>query len=170
MVHSDEGGGFKADFAKLCTRHHVHQEFTTAYSAKFNGVGERHIAVAASADAATQEQAQSLLRGFKTSFGSRLWSTRSYWACHALNRTASSSKMWDKSSFKMYFRTVPQSPISFLMPGYMKTALDMSMGYPSQRALARLPATVTVSTENAHFVCVGEQGKVGSGSRWSDRL
>ena len=44
VVRSDEGGEFKGDFPKLCRRHNIRQEFTTADSAKFDGVAERHIA------------------------------------------------------------------------------------------------------------------------------
>ena len=45
VVRSDEGEEFKEDFAKLCRRHNIRQEFTTANSTKFNKVAERHIAV-----------------------------------------------------------------------------------------------------------------------------
>ena len=45
VVRTYEGGEIKGDFAKLCWRHNVRQEFTTADSAQFNGVAERHIAV-----------------------------------------------------------------------------------------------------------------------------
>ena len=54
VVCSDEGGEVKGDFAKLCRRHNVRQEFTTADSAQFNGVAERHIAVVDSAGMAAQ--------------------------------------------------------------------------------------------------------------------
>ena len=73
-----------------------------------------------SADMAAQVQAKSLFRGFKIPSGSRLWSARNYWACYALNRTATSSNVGDKSPFEMRFGTVPQSPIPFLKPGYVK--------------------------------------------------
>ena len=38
VVRSDEGWEFKGDFTKLCRRHNIRQEFTTADSAKSNGV------------------------------------------------------------------------------------------------------------------------------------
>ena len=37
VVRLDEGEEFKGEFAKLCRRHSIRQEFTTADSAKFNG-------------------------------------------------------------------------------------------------------------------------------------
>ena len=37
VVRSDEGGKFRGNFAKLCSRHNIRPEFTTADSAKFNG-------------------------------------------------------------------------------------------------------------------------------------
>ena len=63
---------FKGDFAKLCRRNNIRQEFTTADSAKFNVVAERHIAMVESANIAAQVQAKSLFSGFKISFGRRL--------------------------------------------------------------------------------------------------
>ena len=77
VVRLDEGEEFKGDFAKLCRRHNIRQEFTTADSAKFNGVGaERHIAMVESAGMAAQVQAKPLFRVFKIPSGSRLWSAR----------------------------------------------------------------------------------------------
>ena len=122
VVRSDKGGEFKGDFAKLCRRSNIRQEFTTADSAKFNGVVERRIAMIESAGGmAAQVQAESLFRGSKIPSGRKLWSARNYWACYALNRTATSANVGDKSPFEMRFGTVPQSPIHFLKPGYVKT-------------------------------------------------
>ena len=121
VIHPDEAGEFKGDFAKLCRRHNIRQEFTTADGAKFNAVAERHIAMIKSAGMAAQVQAKSLFGAFKIPAGSRLWSARNYWACYALNRTATSANVGDKSPFEMRFGTVPQSPILFLKPGYVKT-------------------------------------------------
>ena len=56
MVRLDEGSEFKGDFAKLCRRYNIRQEFTTVDSAKFNWVAERHIAMVESADMAAQKQ------------------------------------------------------------------------------------------------------------------
>ena len=103
VVRSDEGGEFKGDFAKLCRRHNIHQEFTTADSAKFNGVAERHIALIESAGMATQVQARSLFRGFKIPSGSRLWSARNCWSCCTLNRTATSANVGDKPMFEAFW-------------------------------------------------------------------
>ena len=46
VVRTYEGGEIKRDFAKLCRRHNVRQEFTTADIAQFSGVAEHHAAVA----------------------------------------------------------------------------------------------------------------------------
>ena len=78
VVRSDEGGEFKGGLAKLCRRHNIRQEFTTADSVKFNGVAERHIAMIASVGMAAQVQAKSLFLGFKIPSGRRLWSARNY--------------------------------------------------------------------------------------------
>ena len=76
VVRSDERGELKGGFVKLCRRHNIRQEFTTADSAKFNGVAERHIAMIESAGMAAQVQAKSLFRAFKVPSGSRLWFAR----------------------------------------------------------------------------------------------
>ena len=99
VIHSDEAGEFKGDFAKLCRRRNIRQEFTTADSAKYNAVAERHIAMIKSAGMAAQVQAKSLFGEFKIPAGSILWSARNYWACYALNRTATSANVGDKSPF-----------------------------------------------------------------------
>ena len=52
-------GNYKGDFAKLCRRHNIRQKFTTADSAKFNGVAECHIAMIESAGMAAQVQVKS---------------------------------------------------------------------------------------------------------------
>ena len=53
-----ENSKFEGMFAKLCRRHNIRQEFTTAGSLKFNGVSKRHIAMVESAGMATQVQAK----------------------------------------------------------------------------------------------------------------
>ena len=43
-------------------------------------------------------------------------------ACHAFDRMATSANVGDKPPFKMLrFGTLPQNPIPFLKPGYVKT-------------------------------------------------
>ena len=188
VVRSNEGGEFKGDFAKLCRRHNIRQEFTTADSAKFNGVAERHIAMIESAGMAAQVQAKSLFRGFKIPSGSRLWSARNYWACYVLNRTATSANVGDKSHFEMRFGTLPQSLIPFLKPGYVKIKrqdklrpkalpcffIGPSANRPSDTyevllnfgsvvhsrnvTWARLPPLVPVCAENVHSVSVSRKG------------
>ena len=188
VVRSDEGGEFKGDFAKLCRKHSIRQEFTTADSPKFNGVAERHIAMVETAGMAAQVQAKSFFRGFKIPSGSRLWSARNYWACYALNRTATSANVGDKSPFEMRFGTAPQSPIPFLKPGYVKTKrqdklkpkafpcffIGPSANRPRDSyelllrsgnvinsrnvTWARLSSPITASTENVHSVSVGMGG------------
>ena len=56
VVHSDEEGEFKGGFSILRRRHNIRQEFTTADSAKFNEVAERHIVMMESAGMAAQVQ------------------------------------------------------------------------------------------------------------------
>ena len=58
MVRLDEGWELKGDCAKLCRRHNIYLEFTTADSVKLGGVAERHIAMVESAGMAAQMQAK----------------------------------------------------------------------------------------------------------------
>ena len=57
---------------------------------------------------AAQVQAKSLFSAFKIPSASRLWSARNYWACYALNRTATGTNVGDESPFEMGFGAVPQ--------------------------------------------------------------
>ena len=66
-IRIDAVDGFRGDFAKLCRSHSIRQEVTTADSAKFNGVAERHIAMVESAGIAAQVQARPPFRVFKIS-------------------------------------------------------------------------------------------------------
>ena len=141
-----------------------------------------------SAGMAAQVQAKSRFRGFKIPSGSRLRSARNYWACYALNRTAPSANVEDKSPSEMRFGTAPRSPIPFLKPGYVKTKrqdklrlkvfpcffLEPSANRPrntyevllnsgnvvhSRNATwARLPPSVAVSAENVRYVSISRKG------------
>ena len=141
-----------------------------------------------SAGMAAQVQAKSLFRGFKISFGSRLWSARNSWACYALNRTATSANVGDKSPFELRFGMVPQSLIPFFKPGYVKTkrqdklrpkALSCFFIGPSANrprdtyeallnsgsvlnsrnvTWARLPPSIPVSAENVQSASVSRKG------------
>ena len=70
---------------------------------------------------AAQAQAKSLFRELNIPSGSTWWSARNCWACYALNHTATSVNVGDKPPFEIRFGTVPQSPIPFLKPAYVKT-------------------------------------------------
>ena len=140
-----------------------------------------------SADMAAQVQAESLFRALKTPPGSRLWSARNYWACCALNRTATRANVADESLFEMRFGTVPQSPIPILKPVYVKTKrqdklrpkafpcffIGLSANRPRDTyevllisgsvvhsrnvTWSRLPPLVTVSAENIRSVYVSRK-------------
>ena len=99
VVRLNKGGEFKGDFARLCRGHNIRQEFTTADCAKFKRVAERHIAMVELAGMAAPVQAKSFDRGFKIPSCSRLWSARNYWACYALNHTATGGLSLSDESF-----------------------------------------------------------------------
>ena len=116
IVRSDEGGEFsKGNFPKMCRDRNNRQEFTTADSPEFNGVAERRIAMVESAGLAAHLQAIAENPGAPK--GASMWPERAFWACDALNRTATSANPENKSPFEMRYRKVPRSPFPFLRQG-----------------------------------------------------
>ena len=102
----------------MCRDRNIRQEFTTGDSPEFNGVAERRIAMVESAGLPAHLQAIAENSGAPK--GVSMWPERAFWACDALNRTATSANPENKSPFEMRYRKVPQSPFPFLRQGYAK--------------------------------------------------
>ena len=113
-------GELKMDFAKLCRRQNVRQEFrSSGNSTNFNELAQRHVAMVEAAVMAAQVQARLLCPGFKIPSGSLLWSARNYVTCYALSRRTTNVNLGDRPPFEMRFGTITQRPISFLNLGYI---------------------------------------------------
>ena len=54
------------------------------------------------------------------SSGDSLWAAQAYWACHALNSTATTSNPQCKTPYEMWYGKVPPSPFPILKPGFVK--------------------------------------------------
>ena len=52
--------------------------------------------------------------------GNSLWAAQAYWACHALNSTATTSNSRCMTPYEMWYGKVPLSPFPFLKPGFVK--------------------------------------------------
>ena len=88
-VRTDDAAEFKSGyFADLCRERDIRQEFTTANSTQLNGVTERGIAMIESTGKAALIQAKCVFSGMGIPLSDSLWATQAYWACNALNFTA----------------------------------------------------------------------------------
>ena len=59
-------------------------------------------------------------RGMGIPSGNSLWAAQAYWACHALNSTATTSNPRCMTPYEMWYSKVPPSPFPFLKPGFVK--------------------------------------------------
>ena len=120
-VRTDDAAEFKGGaFADLCRERGIMQEFTTADRPQFNGVAERGIAMIESAGKAAIIQAGLNFRGMGIPSGNSLWAAQAYWACRALNSTATTSNPRCMTPYEMWYGKVPPSPFPFLKPGFVK--------------------------------------------------
>ncbi|CAM9701555.1 unnamed protein product, partial [Ascophyllum nodosum] len=98
-VRSENGGKFfGGDFGKLCRKRGIKQEFTLADSPKCNDAAERALALINDSALAARIQASVLYPGAPTYLS--LWAEVVSWACHVLNRTATTDNSGDKSPYK----------------------------------------------------------------------
>ena len=120
-VRTDDAAEFKSGyFADLCRERGIRQEFTTANSPQFNGVAERGIAMIESTGKAALIQAKCMFSGMGIPLSDSLWAAQAYWACNALNFTATKANPKCKSPYEMWYGRTPPSPFPFLKPGFVK--------------------------------------------------
>ena len=97
-VRSDGRGEFcGGKFGDLCRPRCIERKFTTADSPKFNGVVERALGLIETVAMAGRIQARELFPGVQLPTTESLWVEASHWACDALNRTATSANLANKS-------------------------------------------------------------------------
>ena len=120
-VRTDDAAEFKSVyFADLCRERGIRQEFTKANSPQFNSVAERGIAMIESTGKAALIQAKCMFSGMGIPLSGSLWAAQAYWACNALNFTATKANPKCKSPYEMWYGRTPQSPFPFLKPGFVK--------------------------------------------------
>ena len=79
-------------FADLCRERGIKREFTTADSPQFNSVADRGIAMIESAGKKVASiQAGLNFSGMVIPSGNSSWAAQTYWACHALKSTLTTS-------------------------------------------------------------------------------
>ena len=120
-VRTDDAAEFKSGyFADLCRERGIRQEFSTANSPQFNGVAERGTAMIESTGKAALIQAKCMFSGMGIPLSDSLWAAQAYWACNALNFTATKANPKCKSPYEMWYGRTPPSPFPFLKPGFVK--------------------------------------------------
>ena len=120
-VRTDDAAEFESGyFADLCRERGIRQEFTTANSPQFNGVAERGIAMIESTGKAALIQAKCMFAGMGIPLRDSLWAAQAYWACNALNFTATKANPKCKSPYEMWYGRTPPSPFPFLKLGFVK--------------------------------------------------
>ena len=65
-------------------------------------------------------QAKCMFSGMGIPLSDSLWAAQAYWACNALNFTATKANPKCKSPYDMWYGRTPQIPFPFLKPGFVK--------------------------------------------------
>ena len=86
----------------MCDLEKIKEEKTTADSPQFNGVAERALWVVKVAILAAKIQVFALYPDESIPNGDHFWAEQAYWACHALNRTATSANPKFKTPHEMW--------------------------------------------------------------------
>ena len=103
MVRCDDGGElFGGDFGYVCRQYCIKQEFTNAKCPEPNGVAERALGIIQNAALAARIQAPILFPHVELPLSETLWAEAVYWACEALNRTATTFNPGNKSPYEMW--------------------------------------------------------------------
>ena len=83
-------------------------------------MAERGIAIIESAGKAALVQAKCMFSGMGIPLSDSLWAAQAYWACSALNFTATKVNPKCKSPYEMWYGRTPPSRFLFLKPGFVK--------------------------------------------------
>ena len=105
-VRSDNGVEvFGGGCGKLCYKRGIKREFTPADNPRSNDVAERTLALVNDTSLAARIQSPVLYPG-APAYPS-LWAEAASWACHVLNRTATTANSGDKSPYEMWYGSPP---------------------------------------------------------------
>ena len=99
------GEFFGGDFGKLYRKRNTKEEFTPADSPKYNDVAERALALINATALAARMQGLVLYPG-APAYPS-LWVEAVSWACHVLNRTATTANYRDKFPYERWYGSPP---------------------------------------------------------------
>ena len=124
-VRLDNGGYFfRGNFGKLCRKRGIKLEVTAADSPKYNGVAEQALALINDTALAAHIQAPVLYPGAPAS--PSLWAEAASWACHVLNRTATTANIGDKAPYDIWYGLPPPpgEACPFLEPAICRVKRD----------------------------------------------
>ena len=122
IVRSDNGGEFyRGEFGEVSKQDCIKREFTNANSAKQNGVVDRALGIIQNAALAACIQAPIIFPLVQLPPTESLWVEAVHWSCDALDHTATTANLGNKSPHEMWHGTaVPASPHPFLRPAYCR--------------------------------------------------
>lgn len=122
MVRTDNGGEFtEQDFVKLCNKHRIRRELTTADSPELNGVAERQLSIIKTISLAARIQAPLLFPAWQVPEFYSFSAASTSWACHTLNLTTTTANPSNVSPYeRWHFKTVPLELLPFLKLGFCK--------------------------------------------------
>jgi len=121
IARTDGGGEFQGQFAEVCRRHGIKQEFTPPHTPKYNGVAERALGMITDAALASRIQATQLFPDAPNNPG--LWAEAISCACHQLNCTSTTANEGDKSPYELFHGSPPPvgATYPFLKPAVFKS-------------------------------------------------
>ncbi|CAB1112816.1 unnamed protein product [Ectocarpus sp. CCAP 1310/34] len=100
VARTDGGGEFQGQFAEVCRRYGIKQEFTPPNTPKYNGVAERALGLLADSALASRIQAKEMFPDAPVSPG--LWAEAISCACHQMNCTATTGNPGHKSPYELF--------------------------------------------------------------------
>ena len=124
IVRSDDGGEFTGQaFKRVCTRHRIKQEFTSADSPQFNGTAERTLGLIGTSSLAARIQAPLIFPGADVPTREDLWAKAVAWSVDSLNRSATTANPDRTSPYEMWYgKEPPLKDLPFLTPCFYRKA------------------------------------------------
>ena len=108
IIRSDDAPELKGGrFAKICRKHHIKREFTSASTPQLNGVAERGLTPIEKVAKASAFQAKVSFVGMQLPATEMLWAEAHNYSCDVLRRTATTSNKDKKSAYEMWHGVNP---------------------------------------------------------------
>ncbi|CAB1119814.1 unnamed protein product [Ectocarpus sp. CCAP 1310/34] len=141
VARTDGGGEFQGQFAEVCRRSGIKQEFTPPNTPKYNGVAERALGLLADSALASRIQAKEMFPDAPVSPG--LWAEAISCACHQMNCTATTGNPGHKSPEELFHGTPP--PVGSTHP-FLKPLVFKSRRKARSQPRARKDGTLGLPT------------------------